>query len=352
MLNFGLILMSDNPKESFSILFWQHIIYWSIGFSLVFGEGKTQFIGSLENIFLKNTTIDSLSGTIPEYTFFSNTSSFFVASTLICYLISKNRNYSIIASTLAIIPIKHWIWGGGRLAGGFGVWDAAGGLAIIFPAVILGIIGMKEKQENNEEETDTETQKLKQLLAMFLIYIGILGFNSSSALAPIGSAASALVYTNNSIIGSFIGMKIFKLLENKKTELQDLSDSLLTGLAASAAPSDNASPIPGFLLSATLSALNNYLVNRKDIDKKYKLPILFGATSAISVLMVGILTSSKLLGTGHDGSTLFEDRIVGEIERALIISQTKIQSLGLISVAAFSSIIGLTVKTIQDKIKN
>lgn len=40
MLNFDLILMSDNPKESFSILFWQHIIYWSIGYSLTFEKGK------------------------------------------------------------------------------------------------------------------------------------------------------------------------------------------------------------------------------------------------------------------------------------------------------------------------
>ena len=146
-------------------------------------------------------------------------------------------------------------------------------------------------------------------------------------------------------------MKIFKLLKNKKTELQDLSDSLLTGLAASATPSGSANPILGFLLSATLSALNNYLVNREDIDKKkYKLPILFGATSAISVLMVGILTSSKLLGTGLVGETIISGRLVGAA--ALIISQTKKQSLGLISIAAFSSIIGLTVKTIQDKIKN
>jgi ammonium transporter, Amt family len=318
-------------------LFWQNIIYWSIGYSLTFGDGN-EFIGSLENIFLKNITQDSsLSENIPDYAIFSILSPFFVASTLICYLISKNRNYSIIASTLAIIPIIYWIWGGGWLYEKE-VADFAGGLAIIFPAVILGIIGMKEKQENNEEETDTGTQKLKQLLAMFLIYIGILGFNSSSALAANGNAASIFVYTNNSIIGSFIGMKIFKLLKNKKTELQDLSDSLLTGLAASAAPSGYASPISGFLLSATLSALNNYLVNRKDIDKKYKLPILFGIPSAISVLMLGLLGSTKLGGTGEGNE--------------IIISQTKIQSLGLISVAAFSSIIGLTVKTIQDKIKN
>jgi hypothetical protein len=87
-----------------------------------------------------------------------------------------------------------------------------------------------------------------------------------------------------------------------------------------------------------LSALNNYLINREDIDKKYKLPILFGIPSAISILMAGILGSSKLLGTGL---TELQD-----------ISQTKIQSLGFISVAVFSSIIGLTVKTIQDKIKN
>lgn len=239
---------------------------------------KTLFIGSLENIFLKNINIESSLGTIPDYAFVSILSSVFVASTLICYLISNNKNYSIIASTLAIIPRKNWIWGGGWVYTK-GVMDAAGGLAIIFPAIILGIIGMKEKQENNEEETNTETHKLKQLLAMFLIYIGILGFNSSFALAANVTAASSYIYTNNSIIGSFIGMKIFKLLKNKKTELQDLSDSLLTGLAASAAPSGVVSPISGFLLSATLSALNNYLINREDIDKKkYKLPILFGST--------------------------------------------------------------------------
>lgn len=72
------------------------------------------------------------------------------------------------------------------------------------------------------------------------------------------------------------------------------------------------------------------------IKKNINCQFCLAVPSAISVLMAGILTSSELKGIGlPDIST--------------IISQTIIQSLGLISVAVFSSIIGLTVKTFKIK---
>ena len=120
----------------------------SCGYSLAFTDGGEYqpYIGGLSKAMLAGVTKDSLTGTIPELVFFAFQMTFaIITPALIIGAIVDRMKFSALLIFMAAwmllvyIPVCHWVWGGGFLAGD-GVLDFAGGTVVHINAGIAGLV--------------------------------------------------------------------------------------------------------------------------------------------------------------------------------------------------------------------
>ena len=144
--------------QTFSGLAILSILWFIIGFTLVFAPSQGGIIGGLDWFFFNNVPInDSVdyAPTIPGVTFASYQMMFAVITPLlITGAFAERLKWSsffvfIIAWSLVVYyPLAHWIWGRGWLAD-MGVFDFAGGIVIhtsaglgsLAAALVLGRVG-------------------------------------------------------------------------------------------------------------------------------------------------------------------------------------------------------------------
>ncbi len=119
----------------FAIACIASILWVILGYSLAFSEGN-QWIGSLNNIFLKSLSYNDLSSSIPESTFisFQMTFAIITPALMIGAFVERMKFLAVIiflSLWLIVVyaPVTHWVWGGGILSK-WGVMDFAGGLVV------------------------------------------------------------------------------------------------------------------------------------------------------------------------------------------------------------------------------
>src|SRR5215217_8874644 len=175
------------------------VLWFIVGFSLVFSPDISGIIGSLSWVFFDNVPFsDSVkwAPTIPGVTFGTYQMMFAVITPLlITGAFAERMKWSsffvfIIAwSILIYYPLAHWIWGRGWLAD-LGVFDFAGGIVIhtsagmasLAAAVVLG------RRKNFGPDIMVPHNIPLAVIGATLLWIGWFGFNAGSALAS-GSLA-------------------------------------------------------------------------------------------------------------------------------------------------------------------
>src|SRR5687767_3846200 len=136
--------------QTFSGLAILSVLWFVIGFTLVFAPSQGGFIGNLDWLFFNNVPFNEgldYAPTIPGVTFASYQMMFAVITPLlITGAFAERMKYSaffifaIAWSLFIYFPLAHWIWGGGWLAQ-LGVWDFAGGIVIHTSAGMAAIAG-------------------------------------------------------------------------------------------------------------------------------------------------------------------------------------------------------------------
>ena len=120
-------------------------ILWALyGYSLAFGQGS-MLIGDLSKVFLKDLTVDSMNGTIPESVHMLYQMSFAVITpALIVGAFAERMKFSAMLVfmalwfTLCYLPVAHWVWGHGWLDA-LGVLDFSGGTVVHINAGVAGL---------------------------------------------------------------------------------------------------------------------------------------------------------------------------------------------------------------------
>jgi Amt family ammonium transporter len=186
------------------------VIFWAIGFGIMFGAGNA-FFGT-SGFFLHDAggTFASLDWTtVPlacKYFFqlvFAATAATIVSGAMaertkfMSYIV-----YSIVVSAL-IYPISgHWIWGGGWLSK-LGMWDFAGSTVVhsvggwiaLIGAIILGPRLGKYNPDGSSNAIPGHNIPLATL-GVFILWLGWFGFNPGSTMAATTSIAHIAVTTN------------------------------------------------------------------------------------------------------------------------------------------------------------
>src|SRR3954463_9874789 len=127
------------------------ILWVAFGYSLAFvGDGA--WIGSLDRWFLAGMEMDSvnpLAKTIPEALFMLYQMTFAIITVaLVAGAVADRMRFSAYLLfavgwfVFVYVPLAHWVWGGGFLAG-IGVLDFAGGLCVHLSAGVGGLVAAK-----------------------------------------------------------------------------------------------------------------------------------------------------------------------------------------------------------------
>ncbi|MCB1486628.1 MAG: ammonium transporter, partial [Bauldia sp.] len=176
--------------QSFAITCLMTIIWMVVGYSLAFSDGGSvnDYVGGLSNFFLKDMTVDSVSGSIPETVFMTFQMTFaIITPALICGAFADRMKFSAMLwfmglwSIVVYAPVTHWVWGGGFLADA-GVLDFAGGTVVHINAGIAGLVAalILGPRVGFMKENMAPHNLPFTMIGACLLWVGWFGFNAGS----------------------------------------------------------------------------------------------------------------------------------------------------------------------------
>ncbi|WP_455809957.1 ammonium transporter [Clostridium butyricum] len=245
------------------------LIYWIIGFGLMFGKDAAGIIGIPG--FFTDGTAENAATSVNNYAFlFFQTVFCATAATIVSGAMAERTKfisycvYSAIISAV-IYPIAgHWIWGGGWLAQ-LGFHDFAGSTAVhsiggwcaLVGATILGPrIGKYSK--NGKSNAIPGHSLTLGALGVFILWMGWFGFNPGSSLGITGEGALELssrvfITTNLAAAAAATVTMVLTWVKYGKPDVSMSLNGVLAGLVAITAGCDVVSPL-GAAIIGVISA--------------------------------------------------------------------------------------------------
>ena len=316
--------------------------FWAIGYTIMYGDSISSFIGSpslffsdtenMHNLFFQTvfaaTAATIVSGAIAERTKFTT------------YLI-----FSLIM-TVVIYPISgHWVWQGSGWLTNLGFIDFAGstvvhsvgGWAALVAAFFIGPrIG---KYTGGKSNAIQGHNLLIGALGIFILWLGWFGFNAGSQLAISGDNANAvagIVITTNiaAAAGALVAMFVSWSLYGRPDISMTLNGSL-AGLVAITAGCAAVSPVGAAVIGVIAGVVVVFSI--EFIDKKLKIDDPVGAISvhgvcgAMGTLLVGVFAT--------DGGLLYGGGF----------HQLGVQAIGVFAIGAWAIITTVVVMFLLKK---
>ena len=305
------------------------LLFWAIGFSLMFGLDKSGFIG-MPDIFM----FHGWDGDIPAEAFLIFQTVFAAtAATIVSGAMAERTEfksyffYSIVISAI-IYPISgHWVWGGGWLSqlstpfhdfAGSTVVHSVGGWVALAGATILGPrIGKYGK--DGKAKAIPGHNLAYGALGVFILWLGWFGFNPGSQLAAAGidnitAVSHIFVTTNLAAAAGTVAALVVSWLRYGKPSLSFALNGALAGLVAITAGCDAVSDlgaatiglIAGVVLVYSVSFIDNVL----KVDDPVGAISVHGVCGALGTLLVGFFATDGGLFYGG-GAALFTTQIIG-----------------------------------------
>lgn len=237
------------------------ILTWTcLGYTLAFSEGN-MLIGGLDNVFLRNIDLHSITGTIPTYSFvlFQGTFAAIAVAIVSGSIIERVRfsfwvAFCILWVLLVYAPIAHWVWGGGMLSHS-GEMDFAGGTVVHISAGVSGLV--LALLLGKRRDLDGEYRPYSVVIALLgsaLLWFGWFGFNAGSALAADALAANAMLLT---CVAGSSGAAAWSMAErwyDKRVSLLGMASGVVAGLVG-ITPASGYVDFTGALIIGTGSGL-------------------------------------------------------------------------------------------------
>lgn len=311
------------------------IVYWGIGFGIMFGEDLGGFIG-IPDLFVMNDYTTSTG--VPTYIFLIFQTVFCgTAATIVSGAMAERTKflsyciYSVLISLIIYPIVGHWIWGGGWLAD-LGFHDFAGSTAVHMVGGICALIGAKMvgprtgKYVNGKPKAILGHSMPMAALGVFILWFCWFGFNGASTLAADTDAAlvsigTILVNTNIAAAAGATGAMIITWVKYKKPDVSMTFNGALAGLVAITAGCDLVDPFGALCIGIIASFAVVFGI--EFIDKVLKIDDPVGA---IGVHFINGALGTILVGLFATGDGLFYGggfKLLG------------IQLLGVVSVMAF-----------------
>ncbi|MDR3125187.1 MAG: ammonium transporter [Endomicrobium sp.] len=211
--------MVNNMMNSGFIIGLAIVMYFFVGYSLSFGQGGNDFIGSFKNLCLLGVTKDSVTDSIPTFAFVAFQMAFtIITPAIITGSIAGRMRFNALFffitlwSLIVYYPLAHMVWGGGLIGGKVGALDFAGGDVVHISSGTTGlIIAILIGKRVDYLQTSYRIHNVPFVfLGTAILLFGWFGFNSGSALGANSLAAHAFMTT---AIAGASGMLVWMLLD-------------------------------------------------------------------------------------------------------------------------------------------
>lgn len=325
-------------------------VIWTVfGYSLafdttgmVFGERNFHaFVGGLSKAFLNGVTPDSLSGTIPELSFFAFQLTFAIITPgLIVGAFAERMKFSAmllfscIWVVLVYFPVAHMVWGGeGAFLADLGVIDFAGGIVVHITAGVAALVAayLVGKRRGYPNPTPPHNMTMT-LTGTAMLWVGWFGFNGGSALAANGQAAMAIVVTQISASVAALTWIIIEWFKNGKPSALGFATGAIAGLAAITPAAGTVGPMGAIVIGIVSSCLAYVFATWIKYSAGYD-----DALDVVGVHGVGGLVGVILLS--FFGSVAFG----GVVEGMVISKQLAVQAFGALFVIVYCGVLSFVI---------
>ncbi|MBK6282011.1 MAG: ammonium transporter [Draconibacterium sp.] len=309
------------------------IIFWVLGFGLMFGTDISGIIGT-PDLFFKN----GWTGGIPAEAFLIFQTVFAAtAATIVSGAMAERTEFksyllfSLIISAV-IYPVSgHWIWGGGWLSqlstpfvdfAGSTVVHMVGGVVALTGTLALG--PRLGKYNGKKVNAIPGHNMVLGTLGVFILWIGWFGFNPGSQLAASGSAnATAIshifITTNMAGAAGALAGLLISWIKWGKPSLSFALNGALAGLvgvtAGCAAVTPTGAILIGLIAGTVLVFAVTFIDNALEIDDPVGAVSVRGICGALGTILVGFFSESGGLLYGH-GTALLVTQLIGVISVA------------------------------------
>ena len=335
------------------------IVFWILGFGLMFGEDIGGFIGA-PDFFVKG----DYGAAYPSSSFFIFQTMFCAtAATIVSGAMAERTNflvyciYSVLISAL-VYPISgHWIWGGGWLAE-MGFHDFAGSTAVHMVGGVAALIGAKmigprigKYNEDGSVNAIPGHSIPLGALGVFLLWFGWFGFNGASTVCATGDEAlismgDIFITTNMAAAAGSTATMIYTWVRYGKPDVSMTLNGVLAGLVAITAGCDVVSPAGALIIGLLAGVL--VVVAVEFFDQKLKIDDPVGAISvhgvcgAFGTIVTGLFATKDGLFYGADSSFLMT-QIIGVVTVAIYVAVAMTIIFGVLD-----KLIGLRVSEAEE----
>lgn len=329
----------------FAVAALASLLWGLVGYSMAFAPG-TPFIGGALNVGLSNLALLRDGMTIPESAFvlFQMMFAVITPALMIGTFVERVRfgwllGFSALWSLIVYVPVAHWVWGGGWLAG-LGTLDYAGGIVVhttagISSLVIALLIG---KRTGFPQHLILPHSPALTMVGAGMLWVGWFGFNGGSALGAGDSAASAILNTHFASCAAALAWILAERIKLGKATTVGIATGAIAGLATVTPAAGMVGPL-GAMAMGVIGALVCFgvviLVRHKwHIDDSLDVFAVHGVGGIVGSLLLAPFASVALGGAGYEkGSDA--------------VTQFVAQAVGVGAVAAWSAaatlVIGLIV---------
>jgi ammonium transporter, Amt family len=329
------------------------LIYWAIGYSIMYGESILGFIGAPDFVFFNsNGTGDYADKTdLLFQTVFAATAATIVSGAMAER--TKFHAYLIFSVfiTLVIYPVSgHWLWGEGWLSQ-LGFIDFAGSTIVHSVGAWVGlagaiVIGPRLGKYVNGKRIPTAIPGHNLAfgaLGVFILWFGWFGFNAGSQLGAAGeenviAIGHIALTTNLSAAAGAIAAMLTAYARYKRPSLSLSLNGALAGLVAITAGCAAVSPasavLIGLMAGIILVFSVEFIDQRLKIDDPVGAVSVHGVAGAFGTLMVGVFAI--------DGGLLYGGGF----------TQLGIQAVGVVSIFGWAFILGFILFSILKETNN
>jgi Amt family ammonium transporter len=316
---------------TFSLISLLWVVY---GYSVAFTEGGN-FFGTLDKLFLKGVTVDSVVATftkgvvISEFAYIIFQGAF---AAITCGLIvgafaerikfSAVLVFMVIWFTLSYLPMAHmvWYWAGpdayidaaaGEAAGktaGFlfqkGALDFAGGTVVHINAAMAGIVGafMIGKRIGYGKEAMAPHSLTMTMIGASMLWFGWFGFNAGSNLEANGLTALVMLNTMIAAGAATVAWTFAEWVIKGKPSMLGAASGAVAGLVAITPACGFVGPVGAIAIGLLAGVICLWGVNglKKMLGADDSLDVfgVHGVGGILGAILTGVFVSPSLGGTG------------------------------------------------------
>lgn len=308
------------------------LVFWVLGFGLMFGTDTNGFIGQIG--FFGDINFKALGLTIPKEAFLIFQTVFCAtAATIVSGAMAERTKflsyliYSFVISALVYPIVGHWVWGNGWLSqlgfhdfAGSTVVHSLGGWAALMGAFIIGPrIG---KYENGKSNTIKGHSIPLGALGVFILWFGWFGFNPGSTLSAMSFNDIAHIFMTTNLAGSSAAVvaMIISWVKQGKPDVGVTLNGALGGLVAITAGTDvvssSSAAIIGIIAGFCVVYAMDFIDKVLKIDDPVGAVAVHGVCGSVGTILVGIFSLKEGLIYGY-GISLLKTQIIGVFSVAL-----------------------------------